>query len=59
MSVLGSYFANIDAKDLALKPRFFCASQFVPTMIRRAECTITKTYKLTHSADKFRSCLDK
>ena len=25
----------------------------------RAECVITKTYKLTHFTDKFRSCLDK
>ena len=28
-------------------------------IVRKAECVITKTYKLTHYTDKFRSCLDK
>ena len=29
------------------------------TLKKRAECVITKTYKLTHFKDEFRNCLDK
>ena len=31
----------------------------IGSVLWRAECVIAKSYKLTHSTDKCRSCLDK